>query len=55
MSDTLLRVTEAARRLGMSTRDLLVLINERQIRFEMKDGIAHIPEDAIPEYRARAS
>lgn len=56
MSDTpLLRVTEAARRLGISTRDLMVLINERRIRFEMKDGIAHIPADAIAEYRTRAS
>jgi excisionase family DNA binding protein len=46
-----LRVSEAARRLGMPTRDLVQLIYERKIRFVMVDGIAHVPEDAIEEYR----
>ena len=51
-----LRATEAARRLGITTRELLVLVRERRIRYVMVDGIAHVPVDAIEEYRrARAS
>jgi excisionase family DNA binding protein len=50
-----LRATEAARRLDMSTKDLLRLIYDREIRYVMVDGIAHVPEDAVEEYRSRAS
>jgi hypothetical protein len=50
-----LRATAAARRLGMSTSDLLRLIHDRQIRYVMVDGIAHVPDDAIAEYQARAA
>ena len=50
-----LRAADAARQLGMPTRDLLVLIREHQIRYVMVDGIAHIPIDAVEEYRAKAS
>jgi excisionase family DNA binding protein len=52
---TPLRATQAARRLGISTRDLVQLIYERKIRFVMVNGIASIPPDAIDEYRAQAS
>jgi excisionase family DNA binding protein len=52
MPDELLRASEAARRLNMSTKELLRLISNRQIRYEMSDGIAHIPSDALEEYRA---
>lgn len=55
MADELLRATEAARRLGIPTRDLLVLIHERKIRYVMWRGIAHVPVDALDEYRKRAS
>jgi excisionase family DNA binding protein len=55
MSAEPLRASEAARRLGISTRELLVLIRERKIKYVMVDGIAHVPADAIDEYRARAS
>jgi excisionase family DNA binding protein len=55
MSAEPLRATEAARRLGISTRDLLRLIHEREIGYVMVDGIAHVPVEAIEEYRARAS
>jgi excisionase family DNA binding protein len=51
MATESLRATEAARRLGITTRDLLVLVRERRIRYVMIDGIAHIPVDAIEEYR----
>lgn len=55
MADEALRVTEAARRLGMPTKELLQLIRDRKIGYVMQDGIAHVPEGAIEEYRATAS
>ena len=50
-----LRASEAARLLEIPTRDLLVLIRDRKIRYVMVKGIAHVPIDAIEEYRAKAS
>ena len=50
-----LRATEAARRLGIATGELLALIRERKIRYMLVDGIAHVPVDALEEYRARVS
>jgi hypothetical protein len=38
----------------MPTKDLLRLIHERKIRYVMVRGIAHVPEDAIEEYRRTA-
>lgn len=55
MAVELLRAPEAARRLGMPTTELLRLVYERRIRYVMVDGIAHVPGDAIDEYRAAAS
>jgi excisionase family DNA binding protein len=55
MADAPLRATQAARRLGIPTRDLLRLVYERKIRYVMVDGISHIPEDALDEYRSRPS
>jgi excisionase family DNA binding protein len=55
MAVELLRASEAARRLGMPTKDLLLLVHERKIRFVMVKGIAHVPDDALEEYRAKAS
>lgn len=54
MDDTLLRASEAARRLGISTQELLTLVHERRIRFVMQDGIAHIPADALADHQADA-
>lgn len=51
----LLRATQAARQLGLPTKELLRLVHDREIRFVMVKGIAHIPFDAIEEYRAKAS
>ena len=48
-----LRATDAAKRLSIPTKDLLRLIYDRKIRYVMVDGIAHVPEDAIEEYRSR--
>jgi excisionase family DNA binding protein len=50
-----LRASEAARRLDMPMKDLLRLIQEREIRYVMVRGIAHVPEDAIEEYRQTGS
>ena len=50
-----LRAAEAARRLEVPTKELLRLVYEHKIWFVMVDGVAHIPEDAIAEYRAKAS
>jgi len=50
-----LRATVAARRLGIATSDLLRLIHDRQIRYVMLDGIAHVTDDAIVEYQTRAT
>jgi excisionase family DNA binding protein len=55
MAVELLRASEAARRLGMPTKDLLHLVHERKIRYVMVKGIAHVPDDALEEYRATAS
>ena len=50
-----LRASEAARRLELPTKELLRLIYERKIRYVMINGIAHVPEDALEEYRGRAA
>lgn len=50
-----LTMAEAARRLGVPTREIAGAVVQRRIRFIMVRGIAHIPEDALEEYPARAS
>jgi hypothetical protein len=55
MPAELLRASQAARRLELSTKDRLRPIYDRRIRFVMVDGIGHIRTDALDEYRARAS
>lgn len=54
MSGELLRATVAARRLGMPTSQVLRLIHDREIRYVMVDGIAHVPDDALTDYEAHA-
>ena len=54
MSSELLRASEAARRLGLPTKELLRLVHQRKIRYVMVKGIGHIPVDAVDEYRERA-
>jgi len=55
MSSELLRASEAARRLDISTKDLLRLLHRREIRYEMIDGTAHVPTNALEGYRSEAS
>ena len=50
-----LRATQAAKRLGIPTKEILRLALERRIRFVMVDGLVHFPEDALTEYQAKAS
>ena len=51
-TSTALRLSQAARQLGIPTREVVRLVHERRIRHVMIEGIAHIPADAIQEYRA---
>ncbi|MDA8048150.1 MAG: hypothetical protein M0Z30_23425 [Actinomycetota bacterium] len=52
MATELLRAPEAARRLGIPTKELLRLIHDRKIRYVVVKGIAHVPDDAVEEFRA---
>lgn len=47
----ILRLSEAARRLGMPTAELARLVHERKIEFVMVDGIARIASDVVDRYR----
>ncbi len=53
MPHTALRATEAARRLDLPTKELLRLIQNKQIRYVMVNGIAHVTEHALEEFRTR--
>jgi excisionase family DNA binding protein len=55
MPTELLVAAEAARRLDLSIKELLRLVYERKIRYVMVNGIAHVPEDAVDEYRREAA
>src|SRR5688572_12378852 len=48
-------LAEASKRLGIKTRELIRLMYMKDIRYVMVDGIAHIPEDAIDEYKSRGA
>jgi hypothetical protein len=48
--DEPLRATEAARRLGITTKELLTLAYERRIEYVMRDGIVHFPPDGLTRY-----
>jgi len=50
-----LTMAEAARRVGVPTREIVEAVVEHRIRFIMVRGIAHIPEDALQDYPAKAS
>ncbi|MGH9001133.1 MAG: hypothetical protein ACRDY7_17280, partial [Acidimicrobiia bacterium] len=50
-----LTIVEAARRLEAEGVELIQAMRERRIRHVMVEGIAHIPEDPLDEYRALRS
>jgi hypothetical protein len=54
MPDAALRATQAARRLGIPIKELSCYL-AGQIRYVMVDGIAHVPEAAVEEYRLRTA
>jgi hypothetical protein len=51
MAAELLRASEAARPLDIATKELSGLIHWHAIRSVMVDGIAHVPNNALEEYR----
>ena len=55
MAVELLRASEGARRPDAPTKALLDLVQQRRIRYEMVDGIAHNPADALVEYQAQVT
>lgn len=48
-------MAEAAQRLGLTTRQVVQLVYDREIRYVIVDGIPVIPEDAVEEYRQSTS
>ena len=53
--DEPVRAPEAARRLGISTEDVLALAHERRIDYVMRDGIVHFPPQAVEQYLTSAA
>ena len=51
MSDEPLDLTQAARRLGITTREIVVLVDEGKIRYVIHRGMVHILPEALDEYR----
>lgn len=47
-----LRVGAVAKLLDTPTRKIVQLIRDRRVPYVMYKGIAHVPEDALDEYRA---
>lgn len=47
-----LRLAQAARALGVETLEVARLVYDRRIGFVMVDGIAHIPTEALDEFRS---
>jgi hypothetical protein len=52
MSAEPLPVGNVAKMLDVPTRRLVQLIYDRRVPYVMYKGIAHVPADAIEEYRA---
>lgn len=50
-----LMLSIAAEQLEITTRALVQLVYDREIRYVLVDGIPHVPTDAVEEYRRRAS
>jgi hypothetical protein len=48
-----LRAPEVGRRLGITTKDVLRLMHAHELRTVTIDGIAHVTEDGLDEYRQR--
>ena len=55
MAENPLRVSEAARRLGVTTKELLQLMHVGKVDYVMRDGIAHVLPTALDRYRTTSS
>ena len=55
MAERPLRASEAARELGVATREVLELMKDGKLRYVMVDGIAHVPSDELRSYRSSIS
>lgn len=49
----ILRLAEAARRLGVSTFEIVQMVTQRQIDYVLVDGVPRVPETVIRELRER--
>lgn len=53
MPAEILRLSEAARRLGVSTLTIVKMVTRRQIEYVLVDGVARIPATVVEEMKAR--
>lgn len=53
--DGLHRAPEAARRLGITTKELLRLVHTRRLRHVVVEGVVHVSDSALLEYERRDS
>ena len=49
----ILRLAEAARRLGVPTLEIVQMVTQRQIDYVIVDGVPRIPETSIEELKGR--
>jgi len=49
----ILRLAEAARRLGVPTLEIVQMVTRRQIDYVLVDGVPRIPETVVAEMRDR--
>ena len=49
----ILRLAEAARRLGVPTLDIVQMVTRRQIDYVLVDGVPRIPETVVEEMKHR--
>lgn len=51
----ILRLAEAARRLGLTTLDVVRMVRRREIAYVLVDGVPRIPADVVAAHRKQAS
>jgi hypothetical protein len=47
----ILRLAEAARRLGVTTREIVGMVSRREIDYVLVDGVPRIADDVVEAYR----
>ena len=53
MAVEILRLAEAARRLGVPTLGIVQMVTRRQIDYVLVDGVPRIPETVVDELKGR--